>query len=297
MGQVKVSDFYNGVAESYNKIYSLDGKMSYKNGISDYFRLQIVLRILAQNRAQRVFEVGVGDGTPLEHMYKMGLEVAGIDIADGMVKEATKRLVKAGLDSPQIWQADVSNAVELANSIMIEPSDAIIALGVMPHVEKDVLALQNMRTLVKTGGKILVEFRNKLFSLFTFNRYTYEFITEDLLPNASDETKEAVTNCIKDKLRMDLPPIRDKNNEGSGPGYDLIRAKFHIPFEIPGLLEEAGFANAKFHWYHFHAAQPMLTDELGEAFDNDSMAMEHELANDWRGYFLCSAVLVEADAV
>lgn len=291
-----VHSYYDAVAAEYQKIYEPES-MSYKNGIGDYFRLQIVLRLLAQNNAKSVFEVGVGNGTPLAHMAAMGLDVAGCDISQAMVDESMERLKGVGVTEPQIWKADISNALEISQALFRQPADALVALGVMPHVEKDLLALRNMRTLVKAGGKLIIEFRNSLFSLFTFNRYTHEFIVNELLSGASNELREKVSNRIKDFVAMDLPPVRDVAPDQSSPGYDVILSKFHNPFEIPALLEQAGFANARFHWYHFHAAPPMMQNELAELFDRDSIAMEHVLINDWRGYFLCSAVTVEADAV
>ena len=293
----RVEDFYSAIAEDYHRCDEIDDSPSYKKGIGDYFRLQIVLRLLAAARCKSVFEVGVGDGTPLKHMHLMGLDVAGCDITPKMVEQAKKTFNSLGVTDPKIWRADVANAVELAPAMLGEPYDALVALGVMPHVEKDLLALRNMRTLVRTGGKLLIEFRNALFSLFTFNRLTHEFIVDDLLAHASPQTRQAVSETLKSRLRMDLPPVRDKTPDGAGPGYDLIRAKFHNPFELPALLASAGFQNPVFHWYHFHAAPPMLQDQLGEQFDRDSIAMEHTLSNDWRGHFLCSAVLIEADAV
>ncbi len=296
MSEGKVHQYYDSVAESYHTIYNPEQR-SYVHGIGDYFRLQIVLRILARRRTTSVFEVGVGDGTPLDHLRQMGLEVAGCDISANMVQTARDRLSSNGVAEPRIWQADICNSVELAPAMIGEPADAVIALGVMPHVEKDLLALQNMRTLVKDSGKILVEFRNSLFGLFTFNRYTHDFVVDELLAPASDETRQRVSDELQSIVRMDLPPVRATAPDGEAPGYDAIRAKFHNPFEIPALLEQAGFGHPVLHWYHFHASMPMLQAELGERFDEDSIAMEHTLANDWRGHFLCSAVLVEADAL
>ncbi len=80
-----------------------------------------------------------------------------------------------------------------------------------------------------------------------------------------------------------------------GPGYDAILAKFHNPLEIPGLLRASRFGGARFHWYQFHAAPPWLAEELGDLFDAESVKLEHH-TDDWRGIFLCSAVLVDADA-
>ena len=55
----------------------------------------------------------------------------------------------------------------------------------MPHVRNDDFTLNNMKSMVKSGGHVFIEFRNKLFSLFTFNRYTLEFIMDDLLRGVS----------------------------------------------------------------------------------------------------------------
>jgi hypothetical protein len=153
-----------------------------------------------------------------------------------------------------------------------------------------------MRALVRDGGKLLIEFRNSLFSLFTFNRLTHDFIVDELLAPASSKVKARVSEKLKSIVRMDLPPVRSVAPDGISPGYDAIRAKFHNPFEIPKLLADGGFSNPQFHWYHFHASMPMIQNELGDLYDVESVAMEHELSNDWRGNFLCSAMLVEADA-
>ncbi len=291
-----VEAYYNSMASDYFKFYQPE-KLTYKHGIGDYFRLQIVLRLLARARARSVFEVGVGDGTPLQYMHMMGMSVAGCDVSPNMVETARKRLHEAGLKEPSIFKADICNGVDMAPALVREPADAVIALGVMPHVEKDLVALQNMRALVRDGGKLLIEFRNALFSLFTFNRYTHDFIVDELLAPVSMDIKAKVSERLKTFLRMDLPPIKSVAPDGVSPGYDAIRAKFHNPFEVPKLLDRAGFRNPTFHWYHFHASMPMIQNDLGDTYDAESVAMEHELANDWRGYFLCSAVLVEADAV
>lgn len=291
-----VNQYYDAVAKEYYKIYNPE-KLSYKLGVGDYIRLQIVIRILGRERAKSIFEVGVGDGNPLNYLRRTGMAVAGCDISEQMVETTRQRLLDDGAEEARIWKADICNALELAPSLNSDPFDVVMALGVMPHVEKDILALQNMRTLVRTGGKILVEFRNSLFSLFTFNRYTTEFILNDLLANVSDKTRKRVEEELHKQTRMDMPPVRDKAPDGSAPGYDVIRAKFHNPLEVPSMLAQAGFANPVMHWYHFHAAMPMLQDELGDQYDIDSLAMEHTLSNDWRGHFLCSAVLVEAEAI
>lgn len=289
----RVEDYYNQVAEDYHRIYDSD-EMSYKAGIQDYFRLQILLRRIAETQIASVYEVGVGDGTPLQHMYEKGLRVAGCDIAAKMVEQARARLANAGVTNPDIIQADIQRAETLEPQSDRE-FDALVAFGVMPHIEDDKAALDNMRRLLRTGGKLYIEFRNSLFSLFTFNRYTHDFITNELLDGVAGDVRERVSDEVKYRCRMDMPPVRDRIEGKDGPGYDLILAKYHNPLELPALLAASRFANPVFHWYHFHAAQPWLAGELGARFDEESIKLE-QLTNNWRGMFLCSAVMVEADA-
>ncbi len=290
----KVQDYYNSVAAEYHKIYEPE-KMSYKNGIGDYFRLQILLRLIAAAGVRSLFEVGVGEGTPLASMHKMGLRVAGIDITKNMVAVARKRFQDLGVNEPDICEADVEDRASMEKGLAAGKFDAVMALGVMPHVKNDKLALDNMRMMLKPGGKLYIEFRNSLFSLFTFNRYTHEFVTQTLLRGVSPKVVARVSEEVKRSCRMDKPPVRDKVEGKDAPGYDMILAKFHNPLELPALLGDSGFQNVRLHWYHFHAAQPWLADELGDIYDEESMKLESN-TEDWRGLFLCSAVLVEADA-
>ena len=46
-------------------------------------------------------------------------------------------------------------------------------------------------------------------------------------------------------------------------------------------------------WYHYHPAMPYLEEKIPEIFRKESIRLEHE-PSDWRGFFLCSAFVVEA---
>ena len=169
--------------------------------------------------------------------------------------------------------------------------DAVIAAGVLPHVKNDALFLQNLKMIVRPGGKVLIEFRNKLFSLFTMNRYTKEFILEDLLRDVSPGVKDAVAVELNKRLAIEIPPVRTTNEKGEGPGFDSILAKFHNPFELTDTFARNGYSDLKIHWYHYHAALPMLEQNIGAPFRSESIGLEHE--GSWRGYFLCSAGVME----
>jgi SAM-dependent methyltransferase len=282
--------FYDDVAADYFRQYERQNLEASGKYPQNFFRLQWLVQRLAQTGARSVYEVGTGEGTPLAVMARMGLDVAGCDISERMVEHSQKRLAEVGVDPSRVQWADVDDKTTLVNQVALGPFDAAVAFGVMPHVLRDEVALRNMRVFVRDGGRLYVEFRNKLFSLFTFNRLTKEFILDDLLRDVAADVRGVVAEELDRRVALDQP-----KREDTAGRYDAIRARFHNPFEVSELLQGAGFETVQFHWYHFHPAPPLLEDALGDRFAEEARKLE--FSTDWRGHFLCSAFVVEASAV
>jgi 2-polyprenyl-3-methyl-5-hydroxy-6-metoxy-1,4-benzoquinol methylase len=286
------ADHYNAVASQYHEQYERERLYTANTYPANYFRLQLLINSMVTKGVKTLYEVGVGEGTPIATLARAGIDVWGCDIAQNMVDRARENVRSAGLDAGRISWGDIEDSTTYAPVFTHAPFDALIAMGVMPHVKNDDLAFTNMTALVKPGGTIFLEFRNKLFSLFTFNRHTMEFIMDDLLAGVDPALKASVAKEIEPRLRMDLPPARDVVSASGKPGYDAILSKFHNPFEVPALFSRHGFANLRYHWYHYHAAPPLLQE--ADLFRAESIKLEHEPSG-WRGYFLCSAFVIEAD--
>ena len=208
------------------------------------------------------------------------------------VKEQ-ENMEKNNMNKEQIFWGDIQNPTTYTQVLHDMKFDGLIAMGVMPHVNNDDEVLKNMASLVKSEGHVFVEFRNKLFSLFTCNRNTVDFILNDLLIGVDDKVKSLVRKDLESRLRVDVPPIRKKIANSSVPGYDAILSKFHNPFEIIEKFKKFGFRNINILWYHFHPAMPYLEKNIPEIFRKESINLEHD-PTDWRGYFLCSAFVIEA---
>lgn len=298
-----VAKHYNGSAENYHLQYE-------RNLITDvgrdypanYFRLHQLLNSFTQNNVRKVIEVGVGEGTPLVTLSKAGMDVCGFDISHKMVEKARTNFTKNGLSPENIIFGDIQDPITYSPLLKAGQFDALLAMGVLPHVRNEEFVLKNMKNLVKPNGRVFIEFRNKLFSLFTFNRYTYEFIMEDLLDGVSSQLKSIVSKNLKDRLQMNLPTPRmtgesanlnDFSADGEVLGYDAILSKFHNPFEMIDLFEKIGFKESKLHWYHYHPAMPNLSEEDPHLFRDEALKLEHNNSN-WKGMFLCSAFVIEA---
>jgi 2-polyprenyl-3-methyl-5-hydroxy-6-metoxy-1,4-benzoquinol methylase len=294
MGQASVADHYDATAEKYheryerNNLYNLAHKYP-----ANYFRLQLLLNSFINKGIKRVIEVGVGEGTPLLTLARAGIDVWGFDIAQKMVERSKQNLEANGLNGEHIFWADIQDPTTYAHCLKEGQFDGLMAMGVLPHVENDDLTLENMATLVRPGGSVFIEFRNKLFSLFTFNRYTAEFILDDLLRDVDPLLKARVARDLEARLRMDLPLARKTVAGTEAPGYDAIPAKFHNPFEVLEVFKKHNLKDMQLLWYHYHPALPFLEQEMPELFRKEAIRLEHE-ASGWRGMFLCSAFVVEA---
>ena len=137
---------------------------------------------------------------------------------------------------------------------------------------------------------MLLQFRNSMFSMFTFNRLTKEFVMDELLPGVPDSVRLVVETDLDRRLAVDKPP---KRTRPTGDGYDEILSRFHNPFELSEIVKSFGYQEIQFHWYNYHPAYPMLSGEIDpKVYRQAQIDLEGDTS--WRGMFLCSAGLIEA---
>lgn len=279
MGVSVTADRNHLSSEAYQALWDPDLDGGYP---ANHFAFRQVLNVLHENGAQRLVEIGVGGGRAIPIFTAAGIEIHGVDNNAEMVDISAAVMAEAGLPADRISWGDIEDSLSLSAIRQRGPFDALLAMGVLPHVTHEVAALENMRHLVEPGGRVFVECRNKLFSLVTFNRFTYEFIMDDLLAGVSGPVKDAAGEFLRSRVDVDVPP--------QPTGHP---AKYHNPFEVDELFEAAGFTDVRVRPFHYHASMPRFEKELGAAFRAESIALENEPSG-WRGLFLCSAFVVEA---
>jgi hypothetical protein len=165
-----------------------------------------------------------------------------------------------------------------------------MALGVIPHIRDDAAFVAALDGFLRPGGQLLLQFRNSMFSMFTFNRLTKEFILDELLVEVPEPIRQVVTADLDARLAVDKPPMRTRP---TGDGYDEILSRFHNPFELAEVVRAAGYSDIRFHWYNYHPAYPMIAGAI-DPREYRQAQMDLEGDTSWRGMFLCSAGLIEA---
>ena len=291
----KVADYYDASSVDYHLQYERDTLSDTTQPYpANYFRMQMLLNSFIRHDVKRVLEVGVGEGTPLSGLLKAGLDVSGVDISKEMVRAAKANISKFGGNEDQIIWGDIQSPSTYSNILSKGKFDGVIAMGVMPHIRNDEFVLNNIKAMLAPGGRVFIEFRNSLLSLFSFNRFTHDFIMDGLLEGVAPELRDTTSKYLKKNLEMDKPSFRTTHEKDDEVvGYDAILSKYHNPLEITELFEKVGFSSIETHWYHYHPTMPHLADKNSALFRDEAMKMEHNNSK-WKGMFLCSAFVVEA---
>lgn len=288
---MSVASHYDASAASYGDQYDPERVLTNAEYPANFFRLELVKRILTAADVRSAYEFGVGDATPLVRIAQLGIMVAGNDISTGMVERARANMAAHGLDPGAIAHLDVQDPQSLARDRdRYSPFDAVLALGVIPHVTDDAAFVRELAAFVRPGGRMILQFRNSMFSMYTFNRLTRDFILDELLGSVDAGIRDVVAADLDARLAIDRPPVRRRPD---GNGYDEILSRFHNPFELADIVRDHGFTDIRYHWYNAHPAYPMLADQIDpNEYRRAAIALEGDIG--WRGMFLCSAGIIEA---
>lgn len=248
---------------------------------ANHFAWKVILDSAKRTGATSLVEIGVGHGNGLPHVIAAGLSFSGIDNKQECVDSSQAVAADLGVSQDAIQLADVEQLASMNG--LGGPFDSLVALGILPAVQDQAQALRNMGALLRPGGEMFIECRNSLFSLFTFNRFTADFILKDLLSDVPDSMTTEVADFIEPRLQMERPP---RSSSGVEPAQ-------HNPLAVAPLFESAGLTEISVHPFHFHAALPSLESNDPAAFRQASLALEDDTSG-WKGLFLCSAFLVRA---
>ncbi len=275
---------FGKLAETYGEQYQASGRRH--RYPANQFRLRIVLDLLESLQPRRILDVGCGTGEPLIEIRKRGFHIEGFDYAEEMVEKARRNLESAGLPRNLVHH----NNMEDIRGIAPGAYDCIIALGSVYYARDLDKTINNIVDLLPPGSSFIFSLRNDLFSLFSLNEYTVNFMWRHLIPAEalSKEAKLAVEKFLNDRcaeanVERKFQTVDDLN----------IHSVYHNPLTVENeLLNPHGLTLEGRYYYHFHALPPIFEHTMPEEFRRVSMEMED--AGDWRGLFMSSAFIVHA---
>lgn len=282
----RVRQYYNQESSVYRDFY----KTTWREYPEQAIRLNFIVKILKRKKIGNLYDVGCGSGGPLIKMLNNGLTARGGDFAEQMVAQGKKELAKAGYSPGLIGQIDLEDKKTLPK----KKYDSVLALGVFPHILNQRRGLKNINYLLKKNGSAFISFRNDLFALSTLNEYSADLFLNRLFNIGvfPKPIQRQVLKFYKDRLKT---TVAIKKEHGQVL-YTSIMARFHNPLTLEEeLFKPCGFKITAIHFYHYHALPPFFQSKYKKIYDRASLKLEK--TNDWKGYFLASAFVVEAKKI
>lgn len=117
-----------------------------------------LLDFLIPQRAS-VIDVGCGTGQLAALLSLRGREVRGIDFSDSSIIKAQHLKEKLKLETLQVSKADILDPHTLKS--IVNQFDYLLCLGVLHHTKNPAVAFQNILSLVKPGGVVVIGLYNK----------------------------------------------------------------------------------------------------------------------------------------
>lgn len=283
MHRQKTKDYYYQEAADYIKQYQgRHGRYP-----ANLIRIKFIIERLKKSNVRSILDAGCGSCGPMIKLLKEGFNVEGFDFSKEMVKQGRKELKKLGYNPGLIHLANLEGGTGLPKGKF----DAALALGVFPHITGEKKALSNMGKLLNPGGLVFIEFRNDLFAAYTLNKYSLDFFLNRVIDLRlfPGPVRDKVVNFYSKRLKAEKPGAQ----KGGRIRYEDISAKFRNPLAIDGeLFKPCGFSIAAIHFYHYHALPPIFENKYPKLFRQMSLKMERP--DDWRGYLMASAYVIEA---
>jgi len=271
----KLKEFFEENVKRWDDYYDKKEGNPYKHNLS-------ILKSILENydKTKTILDLGCGTGVPLLEFLRMGFSAKGCDFTDSAINISKSKMRENRYNENFVFKLDIEDSSTLTN----EKFDIITSVGLFPHVADEKQVLQNTKRLLNKHGTVLLQFRNDLFNLFTLNAYSENFFKRlvdfDTLP---DVFKSQLDKFYKKTL------LAETINAQFG-----ILSKFHNPLTIKNeLFSPMGFEVKNIYFFHYHRLPPIFQKDDTKLFRK--LSDEIEDPTDWRGHFLASSFIIEAE--
>ena len=173
-----------------------------------------------------MYDFGAGEATPMVRLHeRIGVRIAGSDLSPTMVALGRENLQRHDLDPSLLSRIDIQDTEAVAKESAARGEfDSGISLGVIPHVTDDHGFVRALAAFCRPGGTLLLQFRNAMFSMYTFNRLDRQFILDDLMAPVPEQFRDA-TAAELDPRECRHAQI-DLEQDGSWRGMFMCSAGF-----------------------------------------------------------------------
>jgi SAM-dependent methyltransferase len=220
----------------------------------------------AMREGAALADLGCGGGQLCIHAARLGWSATGVDVAPGMIEEATRA---AGDLSVRFIESPYD-----ASGLESGAFDAVTALGLIEYLPDDDGLFAEAGRLLRPGGSLAVSCRNRLYNVLSANRYTAREIERgdagallaELLETL-ERTDASGLHALAEELAAAASELAEAaRRDAAEPPDDLLdhertfgeERRQHTPAELAASAGRHGFRSAGVLALHPHPLPPDL---------------------------------------
>jgi 2-polyprenyl-3-methyl-5-hydroxy-6-metoxy-1,4-benzoquinol methylase len=238
-----------------------------------------------------ILDFGCGQGRLLSTLLERGYDAEGMEKHDEMRAIANIQTQKWAAGCPRVAAGDVRSLRNLPAGHY----DYFVAMGVFQYMAKEEYdnTLVEIARLLKPNGTLIATYQNALFDLYTFNKYTIDFMIQKILgPHIAESEEKKIKEGLEQLLVNPEKPI-----------YSATRARDNIfvhltnPLTIDDHLRRAGFQVKQKFFYEYFGLPPLLSEKHKALAASIRSQFEVVNATAWQGHFMANAFLTQAQLI
>ncbi len=255
-------------------------------------------------------DLGCGGGQLCALAARLGYRVTGVDVAPGMIAEAEALL--AGLPAEEAERVSFQCAPFDDASLPEGAFDAVTAMGLIEYLPDDDAFFGPARRLLRTGGRVAVSCRNRLYNLLSANEYTLHEVEQGDAPALARELAASLRAPGRDELVALGGELADRAErlrqaaelDASEPPPKLLdhprafaqERRQHTPAELERSARSAGFEPAAVLALHPHPLPPALERSAPRVYNQVALAWQRALEGSPVGLAFSTAFVAVFDA-
>ncbi len=239
---------------------------------------------LALNKKVSIIDIGCANGELVRTLLRKEFTNAkGIDNSKNMINTAKKELIK---ELPHLDPDNIFSVSDADNFNVEKPVDFITAMGLIEYLIDIDGFFNKLYNILKPGGYVFIESRNKLFNLFSANEFTQESKIKELVKELKDIEKFSPIrdeNEIEEIIRKtfisigkSLENVEEKKEEKETTKFKKYPFKLpqYTPNEIEAFCKKSGLRLKNIIYYHPHPFIPKFENKIPKTFNRIALLMQ-----------------------
>ena len=206
-------------------------------------------------KKMKTLDVACGIGDLVISLLQKNYDSFGVDFSSTMIKQAKLDAKKHNLPNDRFFLSSIFDFVPTSKYNLLS------ANGFIEYISRPQLNsfLKKSHALLEKKGILIIESRNRLFNVFSYNDYTKAeiklkqinyLLDECILFNSSKNLREILKGKFISKLSKNIQRHKITGNEFTKINVD--KRYQYTPFELMNLLRKSGFDIIDIMPYHIH---------------------------------------------